>query len=124
MRYRFNFAQQIFSAPTRSHPIFLDFGGNMKNRNSKVDLTLIGIGALVGFTILKTLTQPSSRHFDVLYSVHGAKLRFAGENDQPQPKTLDQARSQAERFAISMDALEACAVVMNLKTGEVVAQFS
>ena len=57
------------------------------------------------------------------HSVHGAKFRFAGAKDRPQSKTLEQARSLAERFAISAQMLSARATVVDLQTGEVIAQF-
>jgi hypothetical protein len=96
----------------------------MKNNVSKLELACVGAGALLGFAVLKfRQLSGQARHFDVLYSVHGAKFRFAGAKDRPQSKTLEQARSLAERFAISAQLLKGRATVVNLQTGEVVAQF-
>lgn len=94
-------------------------------KKTALEVAFVGLGAFVGFAVLKTLTALSAagRDFDVLYSVHGADLRFGSEDDVPRPKTLLQARSQAEGFVLSMQSLQPHAVVMNLRTGEAVAQF-
>jgi hypothetical protein len=109
---------------------------SMSKRDTTLDIAVLGIGALVGIGIINLLATPRrsrpnrqlampapASEYDVLYSVHGADFRYSGESDAPAARTLHDARREAQRFVAAGEILEARAVVVNLRTGEQVAEF-